>query len=198
MPKSAKRKQPKRYHHGDLQRALLQKALQIIRQDGVDALTLRGLGKAIGVSQTAIYRHFADKSTLLRTVAREGFHTLSSDLMTAWDTNHEDPHALALLGEVYVQFALKYPSYYRVMFAASFTGDADLSAEANAAFQILMDCLNGQQPAGQVLEGDMPEVAAFIWSTLHGIAMLAIDDRLSHRRVDIPSLIRFSMRRVNR
>ena len=78
------RKRPDRYHHGDLQRALVQEALRTIQAQGVEGLTLRAVGKALGVSRTALYRHFADKSALLSAVAREGFRTLRLELLAAW------------------------------------------------------------------------------------------------------------------
>ena len=59
------RKRADRYHHGDLRRALLQAAVRTIRSHGVDGLTLRGVGSTLGVSRTALYRHFTDKAALL-------------------------------------------------------------------------------------------------------------------------------------
>ena len=64
------------YHHGNLRRALLDEALATIRAEGVDGLTLREIGARLGVSRTALYRHFADKRALLAAVATEGFRTL--------------------------------------------------------------------------------------------------------------------------
>ena len=64
------------YHHGNLRRALLDEALATIRAEGVEGLTLREIGTRVGVSRTALYRHFADKRALLAAVATEGFRTL--------------------------------------------------------------------------------------------------------------------------
>ena len=74
------RKRAHRYHHGDLSRALLQEAVRTIQRGGVQALTLRAVGEKLGVSRTALYRHFSDKSGLLAAVAREGFRTLRLQL----------------------------------------------------------------------------------------------------------------------
>src|SRR6187402_3406059 len=87
-PRRAKtvRKQPDRYHHGDLPRAMLQEAVRTIQKDGVESLTLRGVGERLGVSRSALYRHFADKQALLRAVAGEGFRLLRSTLLEAWNS----------------------------------------------------------------------------------------------------------------
>ena len=60
-----RRKPRDSYHHGDLRRALLDEALRTIQTDGVNALTLRTIGLRLGVSRTALYRHFTDKRALL-------------------------------------------------------------------------------------------------------------------------------------
>src|SRR4029453_3061095 len=70
-----RRKRPDRYHHGDLRRALLEQAVRTIQRHGVDRLTLRGVGQDLGVSRTALYRHFADKAARLEAVAAQGFRT---------------------------------------------------------------------------------------------------------------------------
>ena len=57
------------YHHGNLRKALVDAALEILQREGANALTLRGAARAAGVSQAAPYRHFADKEELLAAVA---------------------------------------------------------------------------------------------------------------------------------
>ena len=87
--RQATRPRPKpardRYHHGDLRRALLDEALRTIQDDGVEALTLRTIGVRLGVSRTALYRHFTDKRALLSAVATEGFRLLTERLLDAWE-----------------------------------------------------------------------------------------------------------------
>ncbi len=72
-----------RYHHGDLERALVETAVQMIQEEGVQALTLRGVGARLGVSRTALYRHFDDKQALLARVASEGFRRFHDALAAA-------------------------------------------------------------------------------------------------------------------
>ena len=87
MPRSTRsaRKPSSSYHHGNLRRALLDEALATIGAEGVDGLTLREIGARLGVSRTALYRHFADKRALLAAVATEGFRTLRQQLVSAWE-----------------------------------------------------------------------------------------------------------------
>ena len=83
-PPRPARRRPDRYHHGDLRRALLLEAVRTISAEGAAALTLRGVGDRLGVSRTALYRHFADKQALLDEVAAEGFRMLRTALRAAW------------------------------------------------------------------------------------------------------------------
>src|SRR5215217_6585274 len=87
MPRSTRtgRKPNRPYHHGNLRRGLLDQALATIRTEGVEGLTLREIGARLGVSRTALYRHFADKRALLAAVATEGFRALREALISAWE-----------------------------------------------------------------------------------------------------------------
>jgi AcrR family transcriptional regulator len=176
-----RRKRPGQYHHGDLRRALLGEALRTIQRDGVEQLTLRGVGEKLGVSRTALYRHFSDKQALLAAVGREGFRMLRLALTAAREEHGGGREGFEAMGLAYVQFAVDHPSHYRVMFGRfleSCGKDAGFVEEATAAFQVLVDSLVEQQQAGLVRRDDPQLLARFIWSVVHGIAMLAIDGQM--------------------
>src|SRR4030081_121203 len=111
MVKKRLRKVTKRaYHHGDLERALVETAVQMIQDEGVQALTLRGVGARLGVSRTALYRHFDDKEALLARVASEGFkrfHDALSAAVARAEAHHTDP--MAAMAAAYAQFARSHP-----------------------------------------------------------------------------------------
>ena len=104
--KGATRKPPRPYHHGNLRRALLDEALVTIRDQGVQGLTLREIGARLGVSRSALYRHFADKPALLTAVATEGFRTLREELVSAWDDGGRGDAAFRAMGVAYIRFAI--------------------------------------------------------------------------------------------
>src|SRR5919199_2054871 len=101
--KRAAGKPPRQYHHGNLRRALLDEALATIRAEGVDGLTLRQIGARLGVSSTALYRHFADKRALLTAVATEGFRALRERLIAAWDGGDRGEASFRAMGAEYVR-----------------------------------------------------------------------------------------------
>lgn len=176
---AAKRTRP--YHHGNLRRALLDEALATIRDKGVGGLTLREIGARVGVSRSALYRHFTDKSALLTTVATEGFGTLRQELVTAWEAGGRGDAAFRAMGVAYVRFAVANPSHYRVMFGGYVdleAQDPELVAEGHGAFQALVDALTALQKDAVVHGDDTVLMATYVWSLVHGMAMLAIDRKL--------------------
>ena len=169
------------YHHGNLRRALLDEALATIRAQGVEGLTLREIGARVGVSRTALYRHFADKRALLTAVATEGFRTLRQELLSAWEGGGRSDAAFSAMGTAYVRFAVSNPAHYRVMFGGFVDPeerDPELAAEAEVAFQALVDALAALQRSAVFRGDDTVLMARYVWALVHGMARLGIDGQL--------------------
>jgi AcrR family transcriptional regulator len=200
MPTPARsgRKPRRPYHHGNLRRALLDEALVTIRSEGVAGVTLREMAARLGVSRTALYRHFADKRALLTAVAIEGFRTLRHQLVEAWEEGGRGSEAFQAMGTAYVRFAVANPSHYRVMFGGfvdSENRDPELGEEARGAFQALVDALAALQHQAVVRIDDNVLMATFVWSVVHGVAMLGIDGQL-HEPGGIEELMRYALERL--
>ena len=179
--KTTTRKLARRYHHGNLRRALLDDALATIRAAGVAGLTMREMGARLGVSRTALYRHFADKRALLAAVATEGFRTLREQLVAAWEEGGRTRAGFRGMGIAYIRFAVTNPAHYRVMFGGFVDETAhepELETEGAGAFQALVDALAALQREALVREDDTLRMARFVWAIVHGVAMLAIDGQL--------------------
>jgi AcrR family transcriptional regulator len=177
-----RRKPAHRYHHGDLRRALVEEALRMIRSEGVGAMTLRAIGARLGVSRTALYRHFADKQALLAEVGREGFRMLRLTTAEAWETHGGGFAGLEAMQEAYVRFAVTHPAHYRVIFGGVITpssSDAELGAEGAGAFNVLVQALVSLQEQGLITRDDPVTMARFVWARVHGTALLAIDGYLA-------------------
>jgi AcrR family transcriptional regulator len=199
LTRRPRKKQAGQYHHGDLQRALLEEALRTIENQGVEQLTLRSIGEKLGVSRTALYRHFSDKQALLAAVGREGFRMLRLQLTEAWEWHGRGRAGFEAMGFAYVGFAVAHPSHYRVMFGRfleSCSKDAAFVEEATAAFQVLVDSLVDQQRAGLVRRDDPLILARFVWSVVHGVAMLVIDGQLRGADERGDALNRYAVERI--
>ena len=178
---------------------MLAAAVRTIQRQGVEALTLRGVGEQLGVSRTALYRHFANKDALLTAVAAEGFRVLQQELQHAWTGGGEGKAGFAAMGHAYVRFAVRHPSHYRVMFGSVLNpealpppppgGDGD-------AFGSLVGAIVAQQRDGSVRTDDDPQqLALYVWSVVHGVAMLAIDGIL-RSPADVEALTAFAIARL--
>src|SRR3954447_22902525 len=94
------------YHHGDLRRALLEAALELLAETGGDEVSLREVARRAGVSAMAPYRHFADKAALMAAIRDHGLQLLFERLNAA-DADPDPRRALAAQGQAYVGFALE-------------------------------------------------------------------------------------------
>lgn len=133
---------------------------------------MRTVGERLGVSRSALYRHFADKQSLLATVGKEGFRNLRQTLADAWERNGRGRRAFEAMAKAYVQFAVAHPSHYRVMFGGfieSAAKDDHFIAEAKAAFQVLVDALVEQQNDGEIRRDDPVLMARFVWALVHAL-----------------------------
>ena len=108
------------YHHGDLYRSLLNAALELIEEDGLDGLSLRKMASRCKVSQTAPYRHFASKEHLLAVLAEQGCEDLLQSMKQAQqdqqDTQASLLDSISSLLVAYVGFAREHCSYFQMIF----------------------------------------------------------------------------------
>jgi AcrR family transcriptional regulator len=110
------------YHHGDLKRALVDAAVALITEGGIDHFTMAKAARAAGVSSGAPYRHFPDRHHLLVHLAREGAEMLDESVDEAMGQAGLDPtEQLLALGEAHARFAIEHPAHYRVMHAPEYT-----------------------------------------------------------------------------
>jgi len=170
------------YHHGDLRAALLAEAAAMIAEEGVAGVTMRELGRRLGVSRAAAYRHFEDKHALLLAVAAEGFEGLRERLQAAEAAAPRPSlERLRRMGEEYVRFALEHPAHYRLMYGKEAVTRRDVPVvreAANAIFELLVEVIRTHQRKGILKRGDPRAQAYVAWSAVHGLASLWIEGQI--------------------
>jgi AcrR family transcriptional regulator len=162
-----------RYHHGDLRRALVDAALELLAEGGTEALGLRELARRVGVSAAAPYRHFKDRQALIQAVAAAGFERFYDEVEGAKAGVAPDEQ-FGAMAEAYVHFALRYPRLYKLMFSSELGKfeDKDLRRAADAAYASLAVAAAKEDP-------DSPgEAAISAWAFVHGLSMLLLDEQL--------------------
>ncbi|WP_203301506.1 TetR/AcrR family transcriptional regulator [Marinobacter sediminum] len=167
------------YHHGDLRQEAHQLALDTIRDQGDTAISLRALAKQLGVSAPALYRHFADRESLLAALAVSGFEELRERLLAV--DQRVPRRALIDIGLVYVGFAQDEPNLYRLMFGGRVLPKGvhpKLDEAGHGAFKVLENTIARAQQVGYLKPMPVALMTAAAWSLVHGLAQLSIDGHL--------------------
>ncbi|MFF2400662.1 TetR/AcrR family transcriptional regulator [Streptomyces goshikiensis] len=172
------------YHHGNLRAALLERAEAVLTASGAEGLSLRGLARDLGVSHAAPSRHFRDRQALLDALAVSGFTTLNARLRSAaaGGTDGADGAAgpvgarLAGLGRAYVDFAVGHTALLDLMFTVKHADDssAELRDLGHESLLIVARLMEEGQRTGAVRPGDPVQLAQVAFSTVHGLATLAV------------------------
>lgn len=176
-------KRSKPYHHENLQEALLRAAISLIAEVGPAAFTLREVARRAGVSHNAPYRHFRNKDDVIAAVAGEGFRELIRGMRAAADKQGNALDRLKNAGVAYIEFALRRPEHFAVMFDAPDPEreSAEAAGSAKEAFAMLVKLVEAAQEEGHMAQGDAQQQALFAWSIVHGVAKLATAGRLPFR-----------------
>lgn len=166
------------YHHGDLRRAFLDAAVEVIGESGPGAMSLRELSRRTGVSHAASQHHFGDKAGLLTAVACQGYELLADALSRAGDE-------LLDVGVAYVNFAVTHRAHFEVMFRPNlYHADApEVRAARERAGLVLARGL-GRMPAGPGPAS--PHASTAAWSIVHGFATLWLAGALPDTLGDNP------------
>ncbi|MBF1803642.1 TetR/AcrR family transcriptional regulator [Alloalcanivorax profundimaris] len=170
---------PDRYHHGDLHDTLLREAGVLLREQGVEGLSLRRLAERAGVSRTAPYHHFEDKNALLCALAERGFQRLEG-LIDELSLDPADPEpGLRRFVRAYLRFASEDGERYELMFGRTLwkagRPSAALTRVAHGCFRRYVEAMGVERLGGPRDGADPLRVAQASWATLHGLCRLLLD-----------------------
>jgi AcrR family transcriptional regulator len=170
------------FHHGSLRTVLLDEAEKVLRERGVDALSLRELAREAGVSHGAPRSHFIDRKALLDALAERGFHRLASEMRGAADRESGDYAAsLRACGHAYLNFAVQDAALLDLMFATKMD---DPPESLLAAAEELFAATSHVMRSGVAL-GVFPEVGIDRLTILMSATMQGISTFVAARRVDV-------------
>lgn len=164
------------YHHGDLRSAAVAEGLRRLEAGALDQLSLREVARNVGVSATALYRHFPDKKALLRALAGEGDRMLGSMQREAYETAGGGKAGFIATGRAYVKFALAHPALFRLLMSCAHEepGGPGENVQQSAAMAFLRENIAARLPEDASARRRHTE-ALRAWVQVHGLAMLMID-----------------------
>lgn len=172
------------YHHGDLRQALINAALELVEEVGIDNVSMREAGRRAGVSAAAPFRHFSNKVELMTAVAEEAMRRfraeIDSELMRTVDL---DPLSrFRALGTAYLRWAVRSPTHFEVISTrrAIDFGASDVLVQTNADIRALMTGLLEQaRDAGQLRVSDIGLLVLQARALAYGLARIWVDGQFA-------------------
>jgi AcrR family transcriptional regulator len=173
------------YHHGDLPRAIVKAALEILRETQSLDFSLRELARRAGVSHNAPYKHFAEKRELLAAVSAAGFEALTKRMTREIGATSNARTQLFALLRAYINHGVENPALYRLMFGGYLGGpdhgrpaiersEADKTKDLLAAV-IVAGGLGRPIPNTPRNEKRIAGAILACWSLVHGLTLLLAD-----------------------
>jgi AcrR family transcriptional regulator len=149
----------------------------LLRTGDREAVSIRAVADAVGVTPPSIYLHFADKAALINAVCLRHFHDLDECIENAVNGTSDALEQLALRGKAYVRFGREHPEQYRILFMSKPDADEEPPDEQlleACGFSALMDNVVRAMDAGAIARQDAVLVATGLWTVVHGVTSLAI------------------------
>jgi AcrR family transcriptional regulator len=178
---------------GGLREDLLRHGIEIARAGGPEAVSLRDVQRRSGVSNSAAYRHYADREALLSAIADFAAAELAHRMRIAQSRVSEDlPPAdrvrarLRATGAAYLEFAIDEPGWFAVAFRAGpvakdpIGSGSGREAKESDPFRLLGHCLDDMVRVGTLDRDRRANSDIAAWSAVHGLATLLIDGHLGH------------------
>lgn len=164
------------FHHGNLRAVLLQQAETMLREQGLDGLSLRELARQAGVSHGAPRSHFIDRQALLDALAEQGFDRFTDRVTTALAAPGPVRERFRSVGRAYVDFAVDNAALMELMFAAKSSGPVQ-----DAALRFF-GVLDGAM-AGDDLDDDVRTRFKLLFAaTMQGTATLITAQRVTREQ----------------
>ena len=157
---------------------ILAAAHTLIKEKGIESLTMRALADAIDYSPAALYKYYPEKQAILEALRRQGWDRLRAMNAQAAQSPLALPDLLKALGRAYQEFATRYPEYYLLMFASTDAAPRSLEEIVHRPdFKRVTDLVQAGIDDGSfhLPPGvDALQVRFLIWFASHGMAMLKL------------------------
>ena len=164
-----------KYHHGNLKEALIGAGLDILKEDGLESLSLRACAARAGVSHGAPKNHFANLAVLQAAIATEGFRQFAATMRAHMDKAPKDARSQIIASaEGYVAFVEDNPHLFRLMFSMERKLDIypDLLPASREAYAVLREVASGLSPENCENPVHQTTTETMLWTFIHGYANL--------------------------
>jgi len=176
-------------------------ARRLLDEEGADAVTMRRVADAVGITAMAIYRHFSDRDGLLTAVADQGFEELAARL-AGMRFSGDFEERLTRMGKTYLDHALKNPRLFELMFLKPREGarkyPRDFKAGRSPTANLMIDVVQEGMVSGYFHKDDPWEIVFEMGALSHGLIMLYLGGRMNISASGFRALYQRSFRRYVR
>jgi AcrR family transcriptional regulator len=178
---------------------ILAAARALFEREGAQAVSMRRIADAIGLTPMAIYRHFHNREALLKRISDDSF----DEIARHWLARNQGGDALSrviALQRIYLDYALAYPHLFDHAFSTR-RADArkypdDFRAGRSPTLGIAADAVAEAMRAGLLRKDDEWDVAMTLWAHTHGIVALYRAGRFSYGETEFRRFYEASLRRL--
>lgn len=167
---------------------ILDAALQIVKEEGWQALSMRKIADVIEYTAPIIYEYFSNKDAILVELTRKGFLLLAKNLEEARDKHRLPGKQLEAMWFAYWNFAFANKELYQVMFGVQTNCSCELVnslPEAETPYN-LFSKLIGELMAIEDLDSDLICTKYYtFWSVVHGLISINILSRGSSDEINL-------------
>ena len=179
MPKA---KTPRRtgYHHGNLREALIEAALQLVKEGGPESVSVREAAKRAGVSPGAPFRHFNNKTALMTAVAEQAMGQFRAEITKAVENvTSDDPiKRFAAIGVAYLRWAFQNPTQFQIISTRSlidWDGSESLRRDNDAVRSLLEESMVEAQRRSMLRSDNIADTQIAARALVYGLARMHID-----------------------
>jgi AcrR family transcriptional regulator len=180
---------------------IAEKARLLLNQGGSEAVTMRRVAQAVGITAMALYRHFPDRAGLLNALADAGFEELAARLRATQESKNVEKRLIRIL-DVYLEFALDNPRLFELMFLARRAGarqyPADFQARQSPTANVAAVVIEDGMKTGYFRRDDPWEITFEMGALLQGMVMLYLGGRLGMEAEEFRTFCHRSFRRYFR
>lgn len=178
---------------------ILHAAHRLFDGEGADAVTMRRVADAVGITPMAIYRHFPNRDALLKRLSDDSFSSVASEWKKR--SRSRDPiKRLVAIAEPYLDYALAHPHLFDHAFSVR-RDDArrypeDFRAGRSPTFNVVVDAVIEAMAAGALKQDDPHDVAMAIWAQQHGLIALYRAGRFSYGEAQFRAFYKQSLEKL--
>ena len=194
-------KERKEREKDERKKQILEATIQIIKEEGLDNLSIRKIAQKIEYSPAVVYHYFKNKEDILEHTIHQQYVSLVQGMQAL--TEIEDPEVLiAELGRKYINWALENPELYKAIMLNSSPNVLKNSsvlfkgvARERPAIGLLVETLN---KIGIYNEEKAESTAQLIWATTFGLIIRMITENTDeeHRQYLIDHHAEFTVKAV--